>query len=443
MQVEISKHFQSRQPSAIRQAQILFAQRPDRDQIEVINLAIGNVSLPMHPAMRERFENIAKASQFTGGLLKYTAAVGTEECQQAFFNILAAGGFATDKLRCLVTDGGSMAMELMILGVCGPASERPLLLLDPAYSNYQDLARRTACKTISLRRTLQATGRFTSPSLENLEATIREHKPKGLVVIPADNPTGQFLSQEELIDLARLCVKHNLWLISDEAYRQLHYEGDVVTSVWGLTEEAVPGITARRISIESSSKVWNACGLRIGALITDNAEFHKRAVAEYTANLCANAIGQHIFAALATQSHEQLRSWFVSQRHYYRQMMTEVTAELRRLLPGLIVSNPEAALYSVLDLREVLPDFDCEKFIRYCASEGSFEIEGRRHTLLLAPMKGFYSDAQDRNHPSQKQMRLAFVAPPAAMKRMPRLFVGLLQQYCQKTASQQRLKSLD
>ncbi|MCH7810397.1 MAG: pyridoxal phosphate-dependent aminotransferase, partial [Chloroflexi bacterium] len=96
MQAEISDHFASRQPSPIRQAQILFAERADRDEIEVINLAIGNVSLPMHPAMRQRMATLAAAgSPFENGVVKYSPSVGTDEAQAAFINIIASTGANT------------------------------------------------------------------------------------------------------------------------------------------------------------------------------------------------------------------------------------------------------------------------------------------------------------------------------------------------------------
>jgi aspartate aminotransferase len=432
-QPQLSKHFQQRAPSAIRQAQILFASRSDRDSVGVVNLAIGNISLPMHPAMQKRMAGLAgPESPFKDGVVKYSASVGRRESQDAFLNIIASGGWDTELLRAVVTDGGSQAMELMILGVCGPSSERPLLLLDPAYSNYIDISRRCSVKTVSLRRELGADSSFTSPDIEALEAIINKDNPTALVVIPADNPTGQFLSHEDLCRMAKVCVKHGMWLIGDEAYRQLQYNDDAISTVWALTEQDVPGITGSRISIESASKVWNACGLRIGALITDNEEFHRRAVAEYTANLCSNVIGQYIFGALARQSHGELQSWYRQQRDYYKAMMEEVAAGLRNQIPGLIVSNPEAALYSVIDVKNAVDDhFHSATFVRYCAEHGSVDINGEQATLLLAPMGGFYSDAEacDHSHPARTQMRMAFVEPPEAMKRVPELFAKLLEAY--------------
>lgn len=429
---QISKHFQGRSPSAIRRAQILFAERPDRDQVRCINLAIGNVSRPMHPAMQARMRTLGEpGSPFADGVVKYTASKGLDETRAAFLNIIASTGADTSKLHCSVTDGGSMAMELMILGVCGPASPRPLLLLDPAYGNYVDMARRCAVDTVAFPRALGAQGRFEAPNWPALEAIIEERKPAALVVIPADNPTGQYLSRQDLIDAAKLCVKHDLWIVSDEAYRQLHYTGGPPTSVWTLTEDDVPGISGRRISIESASKVWNACGLRIGALITDSAAFHQKCVAESTANLCSNAIGQHIFGALAAIPHDELATWYQEQRGYYQSMMQGVVAGIRERLPKVIVTTPESALYVVIDVRDDAPaGFDSADFVQDCAERGKVVIAGADTTLLSAPMGGFYA-ARDDN-PGRTQLRLAFVEPPEAMELVPELFTRLYQAYLER-----------
>jgi aspartate aminotransferase len=425
MKPAVSDHFQSRKPSAIRQAQITFAERADADAVTPVNLAIGNVSLPMHPAMRERLRCAGTPEGgFADGVVKYTATVGVEETRRAFLNVIGAAGASTEGLQCVVTDGGSMAMELMILGTCGPVSKRPLMLLDPAYTNYMDIAKRSAVPTTSFSRVLTAEGVFTTPSTDELDALLSAEQPAALVVIPADNPTGQFLDQDALDELGRLCVKHNLWLVSDEAYRQLQYGVDQVSSVWCITEERVPGITGRRISIESASKVWNACGLRIGALVTDSPEFHARAVAEYTANLSSNALGQHVFAALGGQSHEELREWFARQRGYYEAMMTQVAEGLREALPGIVVTRPQAALYAVVDVRELVgSEFDALAFVNYCAREGRVNLEGQEYTLLVAPLSGFYGRP---NAQARTQMRMAFVEPPERMALVPQLFAQLL-----------------
>jgi len=436
MQPELSEHFKSRQPSVIRRAQIEFARRSDA--VRSVDVAIGNVSLPMHPAMVRRLHGLGAAgSPFQGGAVMYTPTVGTDEARRAFLHVLGSSGLDTRGLQVQVTDGGSQAMELAVLGVCGAAGgrERPLLIIDPTYTNYTSFARRLGRRTVSARRTLRPDGSFGLPDLASIAALIREHRPGALLVIPYDNPTGQLCSRKQLIDLARLCVEHNLWLASDEAYRELLYTGGETVSVWSLSEQEVPGIRGRRLSVESASKVWNACGLRIGALITDSEEFHTRSVAEHTANLCANAIGQHIFAGLLEESHAGLRQWYARQREYYRQLMQRLTAELRRLLPGIVVSSPEASIYSVADVRELVgPEFDAMRFALYCAREGAVQLEGRRYTLLTAPMSGFYDTPAGEANPGRTQMRIAYVPPPEELALVPRLFAELLRRFLEREA---------
>lgn len=423
MKPPLSSHFQSRLPSPIRLSQIEFLKRTD--QVKAIHTAIGNVSLPMHPAMVKRMFALDGAeSPFRKGVVKYSTTVGEGEVNQTFLHLIRSSGFSTDGLYSQVTDGGSQAMELVILGVCGPAgsSEGPLLLIDPTYSNYSSMAERTGRSTIAVTRHLEENGKFTLPKMDQIEKVIQEKKPSALLVIPYDNPTGQFLPQKTLDELAHLSVKYNLWLISDEAYREVFYTGGETSSIWGITEKGVPGITGRRISIESASKVWNACGLRVGALVTDNKEFHQQAVAENTANLCSNVIGQYIFGALLHESKKELQGWFQKQRAYYSQMAQALTAGLKKEMPQLIVSSPDAALYTVVDVRKMVSsDFDATDFVMYCAQKGNV---GKK-TLLVAPMSGFYS-LQERG---KTQMRIAYVEPPEVMAEVPQLFSKLFLEY--------------
>ncbi len=425
MAPNLSSHFENRLPSAIREAQIIFTQREDKNEIQVVNLAIGNVSLPMHPAMQNRLNEMGEI-RFKDGVVKYTPSVGTDEAREAFLNIIGSEGVDTSHLYCMITDGGSQAMELMMLGVCGPSSEKPLMLLDPAYTNYIEFGKRLSIPIVTANREISDDGTFEPLALDEIEKIITENAPGGLLVIPTDNPTGQFLNQRQLIDLAKICVNHNIWIVSDEAYRQLYYGEDGSSSIWKITEEDVPGITGSRISIESSSKVWNACGLRIGGLVTDNLDFHTKAVSEYTANLCANAIGQEIFGSLAHESHHDLNAWYQRQRDYYSGLIMPLRENLMKEIPGLIVSNPEAAIYFVIDFRNICADtFDSRDFVKYCASKGKVRIDDQEFTLLLAPMNGFYSDPKR----GKTQMRVAMVAPKELIEKTPLILSGLYTAY--------------
>ncbi len=429
----LSAHFESRTPSDVRLAQMKYEEREIKPDA-VINVGIGNVSLPTNPAMQNRLFNLAQeGSPFANGVIRYTTTAGTKECQDAFKNILSCAGFRTDNLHVQVTDGGSSGMELLLLGVCGAAGsdERPLMVIDPAYTNYISFAERIGRKIVTVTRTLTDEGKFTLPKIDEIEESIKKYKPSALLVIPYDNPTGQLFGYDSLKKLAELCVKYNMWLVSDEAYRELYYDDKTdLVSVWGLSNEDVQGIEGRRISIETASKVWNACGLRIGAVITDNKEFHTRSVAEYTANLCANAVGQYVFGALAHESKENLIKWCTGLKAYYKEQIMNVYNEFKKLEPNLIVSSPDASIYSVIDVRNIVKEgFDSIDFVLYCAGQGKVNVDGVETTLLVAPMKGFYNTPAGEYNAGTTQFRISFVESPENLAKVPKLFMELLKQF--------------
>ena len=159
---KLSKHFESRTPSDVRLSQMKYAERKVKPEA-VINVGIGNVSLPANPAMQKRMFNLdAPESPFNKGVVRYTATGGFDETQEAFKNILKCEGFDTSKLYVTVTDGGSTAMELLVIGVCGPAgtSDSPLMMIDPAYTNYISFAERLGRKTVTVKRHLNEDGKF-------------------------------------------------------------------------------------------------------------------------------------------------------------------------------------------------------------------------------------------------------------------------------------------
>lgn len=428
---QMSKLFEGRKPSVIRMAQIQFDKR--QDDTQAINVAIGNINLPMYPAMVDRMYNLdAPDSPFKDGVVMYSATSGTKECVDAFMNVIASSGFDTSPLHGHITEGGTQAMELLITGICGAggSGEKPLMLIDAAYTNYKTLCQRLDRDTCSITRTLGDDGKFSLPSVEEIEKVIVAKKPGGIVVIPFDNPTGQYYDKQAMINLAKLAVKYNLWLISDEAYRELYYTGGECTSIWGISEADVPGILGRRISVETTSKVWNACGLRIGALVTDNELFNQQAIAEHTVSLCSSVIGQYIFGAVAHEDHATLQGWYEKQRGYYKEMLFSFTAAMKKALPGVVVSSPDAALYSVIDVKNLVDDnFSALDFVMWCANEGSVDVDGQAMTVLTAPMAGFYSVPAGQPNPGRTQLRVAYVATPEKMAMVPEIFARLLEKY--------------
>ncbi len=429
MSPSISDHYIKREPSSIRKAQILFQSRTDFSIVEVINLAIGNISLPMHPAMLSRLKSIGKPdSPFAEGIVQYTASEGTVECKTAILNSINAelSQNISNNINCVITDGGSQAMELMLLGVSGTSGGKPIMVIDPLYTNYVEFAKRLSIPMVSLERNSNADGSFGDLDIINIRKKIDEDNPNGILIIPADNPTGLQMSQNLINDIAKICVEKDIWLVSDEAYRNIYFSGIGPSSIWQISKTDLPGIQGRRISIESVSKVWNACGLRIGALVTDNKIMYQKVRSEYTANLCANVIGQYVFGAVAQMSAVEIIDWYSRQRAYYSKTINRLIKELKEELPGIILSSPGAAIYIVLDFKNITPsDFNASKFIEFCSSNGKIRINSKYYTLLLSPMEGFYNQKLK----GEKQVRIALVEPESKMKMVPKILSRLLKNY--------------
>lgn len=201
----LSPYMMARKPSGIRMGQIKFLER--KNPPILVNGSIGNVMRPMHPAMQRRLFTLGGPnSPFSTGIVPYVPTTGTDECREAFLHILRSQGFDTTGLNVLVTDGASMAMEIIMLGVCGGAGEeeRPLLMFNPSYTNYDAVGHRIGRKTVTVERRLNENGEFELPSIETVEKRIIETKPGALLIIPYDNPTGQLFSKETLIEYASL-----------------------------------------------------------------------------------------------------------------------------------------------------------------------------------------------------------------------------------------------
>lgn len=435
---KLSNHILASRPTAIRNAGFRFSQR--KDGCQAINVAIGNVTLPIHPAMLKRLQLLGTdESPFGSGEVPYSASLGFEETRSAFLHVLEAAGYNTDNLHVQVTDGGSQGMELLLTACCGDAgsSKMPLMVIDPSYTNYNSFAKRLGRRLVSFSRHLEENGNFTLPNFAEIERKIRAEEPNALLVIPYDNPTGQLYTHEMLVELARLCVKYDMWLISDEAYRELYYidrkdPHGLPISIWGIEEAEVPGITGLRVSLETVSKTWNGCGLRVGALVTDNADLHQRMLNENMANLCCSVLSQWVFGAVAHLDNDDICSWHEEQRTYYGPLTRSFYESMNELLPGVIVSRAEASLYEVVDFRNfVSENFSTDDFVVWCASEGAIDENGSTVTVLTAPLAEFYSVDDENDNPGRTQIRVAFVQPPEVMARVPRLLVGLFRKYLQ------------
>ncbi len=437
---KFSNFFNNLKPSGLRLAQTIFDKRArddlknNREPIEAINVAIGSVSLKTHPRLLERYLNPLN-KELKSGIWRYAETPGTDKANAVFIKIIKAflPEDVNPKLYSIIQDGGSGAMKTAVLGLCGDAGkdEKPLLVMNPTYTNYKAVTDELARKIVSVERALDREGNFNDVAIEEIEKAVKKFRPGALLIIPYDNPSGKLMRQKTINEYARICLENDMFIISDEAYRGLYYIDGEPPSIWRVTNKDVPGIEEAkiRISIESLSKTFNACGLRMGALVTDNGDFIKKASAANMTLLCPSIIDMHIAEALYDESYEEIRKWIGDLRIYYKKLLEYMYENLKKRLPDAIVSKPEASIYFVVDLRNMVDkDFNAEDFVMYCAKEGEVNINGKRYTLLVSPMWGFYNVLEGKN-PGNTQVRIACVEPEEKMKLVPELFEKLLNDY--------------
>jgi aspartate aminotransferase len=437
---KFSNFFNNVRPSGLRLAQTIFEKRVEEDlknnktPIEAINVAIGSVSLKTHPKLLERYLNPIDEN-LTKGIWRYGETPGTKMANEVFTKIIRAflPKEINPNLYSIVQEGGSAVMRTVVLGVCGDAgsSEKPLLVMNPTYTNYKAVADETGRKIVSVPRALDRKGNFSSIAVSEIENAIKKYKPGALLIIPYDNPSGQLMRQKTINEYARICLENNIFIVSDEAYRGLYYTDDEAPTIWKVTDKDVPGIedAGIRISIESLSKTFNACGLRMGALVSDNTDFRDKASYANTTYLCPSSIDQHIVESLYNEKPEDILKWIDDLKRYYKKILENLYKGFQKHLPGAIISQPEASIYSVVDVRNIAKKgFDAEDFVMFCAQRGEAEIGGKRRTLLVSPMWGFYNILEGKN-PGHTQMRIACVAPEEKMNAVPELFAELFRQY--------------
>ncbi len=437
---KFSNFFNNLKPSGLRLAQTIFDKRAredlknNRKPIEAINVAIGSVSLKTHPRLLERYLNPLD-EELKNGIWRYAETPGTDKANSVFIKIIKAflPENVNPELYSIIQDGGSGAMKTAVLGLCGDPGkdERPLLVMNPTYTNYKAVTDELARKIVSVERALDREGNFNDVAVEEIEKAVKKFRPGALLIIPYDNPSGKLMRQKTINEYARICLENNMFIISDEAYRGLYYIDGEPPSIWRVTNKDVPGIEEAkiRISIESLSKTFNACGLRMGALVTDNGDFIERASAANMTYLCPSIIDMHIAEALYNESVDDIKAWISNLRDYYKKLLEYMYENLKKRLPDAIISKPEASIYFVVDLRNMVDeDFDAEDFVMYCAKNGEVNINGKRYTLLVSPMWGFYNVLEGRN-PGNTQIRIACVEPEEKMRLVPELFERLLNDY--------------
>lgn len=328
--------------------------------------------------------------QYKPQVIEYSHSAGIESYRIGLAEYYHQNGIQVTPEQIMVTTGGSEALIFAFLSCFNPGDE--VIIPEPFYANYNAFAVMAGIVVVPVTATID--DNFALPSMEQFEEKITD-KTKGILICNPGNPTGRLYPQEELEKLAQIILRHDLFLFADEVYREFCYDGAVPFSVMNLE-----GIEQNVILIDSVSKRYSMCGVRIGALITRNEAVFSSVLKFGQARLSPPTLGQVAAEAALQTPHS-----------YFRDVIEEYVARRDVLVDGLnnidgvVCPKPGGAFYAIAQL----PIDDCDRFCQWMLE--SFEYEGQ--TVMMAPATGFYA-TPGLGH---NEVRLAYVLKQESLKK--------------------------
>ncbi len=311
----------------------------------------------------------------------------------------------------IITSGGSEAVLFAFMSCLNPGDE--IIVPEPAYANYMAFAISAGAKIRPITSTIEEG--FALPSIERFEELINE-RTRGILICNPNNPTGYLYTRKEMNRIRDLVKKYDLFLFSDEVYREFIYTGSPYISACHLE-----GIEQNVVLIDSVSKRYSECGIRIGALITKNKTLRNAVMKFCQARLSPPLLGQIV----AEASLDCPRSYAIRTYEEYIERRNCLIDELNKL-HGVYSPIPMGAFYTVARL----PIDDSDRFCEWCLNE--FEYEGE--TVMLAPASGFYSESGlGRN-----EVRIAYVLEKHELKRAIKILGKALEAYPHRVDNKQR-----
>jgi len=393
--MEISRRGQTVQASPIRKLKP-YADRALEKGIKIYFLNIGDPDIPTPRPILDAVRS------FNDRILAYGPAQGFLELRQAIADYFNGYKIPLTSENVIITCGGSEAILFTFAVVGDPGDE--IIIPEPFYTNYNGYASLANLKIVPL--TLKVENGYRLPSVEEIEAKITR-RTKAILLCSPNNPTGTVYSPQELDRVVSIGVKHDLFLIGDEVYKEFIYDGLTHKSILEY-EEAKD----RVVVVDSISKRFSCCGARIGAVITRNERIYQAALKFAQARLCPPTIEQK--AAIA--AYKMGLGYFEPVRQEYERRR-DVLYEGLRSIPGLVVGKPQGAFY--MSVR--LPVKDAERFVIWMLTDFALDKE----TVMVAPGQGFYSTPGK----GLDEIRIAYVLNESDLKRALVIFKAGLEKY--------------
>ena len=371
------------------------ARAAKKEGVKVYHLNIGQPDLPTPQKALDALKLVDRKT------LEYSPSEGYPGLREKLVGYYKKFNVDVTPDEIIVTCGGSEAILLGLLSCLDPDDE--LIMVEPGYANYISFAKTAHIKVKTV--TSRIEDGFALPSVEAFEEAIGP-KTKAILLCNPSNPTGYVYTPEELQKIKEIVVKHDLFLFSDEVYREFRYNGQPYVSALTL------GIPEHVIMIDSVSKRYSECGIRIGMLVTHNKEVHDTVMKFCQARLSPPLLGQIVAEASIEGTEDYAKACFdeyKARRDFFIKGLNEI--------PGVYSPMPGGAFYTVASL----PVEDAEDFCRWLLTD--FRLNGE--TVMMAPAAGFYSTPGL----GKNQVRMAYVLKEEDLAQALKVLRAALEAY--------------
>ncbi len=396
---QISEKGKSMPPSPIRKL-VPYAEEAKRKGRKVYHLNIGQPDIHTPQVALDALKKMQEK------VIVYSHSAGNESYRRKLSGYYQKLGINIDHTEIIVTTGGSEAVLFAFMSCLDPGDE--VITPEPFYANYNGFATTAGVKIVPV--TSKIEDDFALPPLSEIEKKI-SRRTKGIMICNPNNPTGYLYTADEIRQLREIVLKHDLFLFSDEVYREFCYDGEKHFSAMNLE-----GVEDNVILLDSVSKRYSECGVRIGALITKNKDVLGTALKFAQARLSPPGLGQIVGEA----SIDTPQEYFDNVYNEYiarRDFMVEALNKMQ----GVYCPKPKGAFYSTVKL----PVDDSDKFSQWLLED----FEYKNQTVMLAPASGFYSTpGLGRN-----EVRIAYVLNVNDLKNAMETLAEALKVYPGKT----------
>ena len=396
--LSISNRGQQMPSSPIRKL-VPYAEAAKKRGINVYHLNIGQPDIetpkPILDAVRH--------SDFK--VLEYSHSAGNESYRKKLVKYYKSVNIDVDYNQIIITTGGSEAILFAFTSCMDPGDE--VIIPEPFYANYNGFAVASGVKVVPITSYIENS--FGLPSIEEFEKKVTA-KTKAIVICNPNNPTGYLYTKEEMDALRQLIVKHNLYLFSDEAYREFCYEGTQISAMH------LKGVDDHVVMMDTISKRYSACGGRIGAFVTKN-----KALLDAAMKFAQARLSPPSFAQIAGEAAIDLpANYFDTTRAEYKARRDLIVKRLNQIV-GVLCPNPGGAFYAIAKL----PIDDSDNFCQWLLERFSFN----NSTVMLAPATGFYGT----EGLGKQEVRLAYVLNLEAINAAMDCLEEALLQYPNRT----------